>query len=187
MFRCFCVKVYSNGRHNVQYVKDEDLKKYYEFNKISKDRGAGIFVDGECIFKGYLANEMIRNWKKRIKQMMENDSVTKLNKYDIYHVSLKSIFSTEEPLILENIGYIESHEFDKETFWQLCNWSAYSDIKPPNLFADISTCITEVAFYDPDKDLYHVPLGIGWTYYTKIEDVEQYFRDLRFKYTHSLD
>lgn len=63
---------------------------------------------------------------------------------------------------LNNSGYIQLPEFDRDKCWEICNWSGYSDYKPENLFSQISSCSTDIIFLNPDTEEYHIPLGFGW-------------------------
>lgn len=61
-----------------------------------------------------------------------------------------------------NIGYIELNKFDEDECWHLCNWSAWSEIKPDNLHSKITVCNTDVIFHNPENDMYYTPGSTGW-------------------------
>ena len=94
-------------------------------------------------------------------------------KFDIFQVS--GLYKKDDPIIIENIGYIEDEKFDKDKFWTLCNWSEYSDNKPENLFANIEACGSNIVFYNPEEEKYHIPDVVGWDEANDFVDVESIF------------
>lgn len=65
------VGVYKNNQYKINIVREEDLEGHIEYNKIFRF-GRGLFVDGECVYKGYLSDEQIEEWKKKISKMKFN-------------------------------------------------------------------------------------------------------------------
>jgi len=62
-------------------------------------------------------------------------------------------------------GYIEddiSVIFNPEDYYDLCNWSCYSNNKPHNLHSNIEYCNHGVCFYNPATDKYYLALTKGW-------------------------
>ena len=76
---------------------------------------------------------------------------------------------------LENIGFLVLDKFNRDKCFEICNWSAFRDFKPENLFSNVASCSTEVVFLDPDTGLYHVPLTIGWQIARSREEVINIF------------
>ena len=68
-----------------------------------------------------------------------------------------------EDIKLSNIGYIFGYfNLNADDCWKICNWSAYTDTKPENLYADIDSCSTDVVFQNVDTGLFYIPLGFDW-------------------------
>ena len=95
-------------------------------------------------------------------------------KVDIYF--FKNIYSINEKLEYENIGFIETDTFDENYFWHICNWSAFTDKKPEILHSKIAACSVETVFYNPEKELYYIPLGFGWKTVNDFEKVIEHFK-----------
>lgn len=64
----FTVGVYANDSYKTNVVKDEHLEDHIEYNMKMRP-GRAFFVDGECLFKGYLSDERIALWTKKIAEM----------------------------------------------------------------------------------------------------------------------
>lgn len=62
------VGIYNNNEYKYNIVEDEDLEKHIEYNKTFRF-GRALFVDGKCVHKGYLSDERIKEWEKRISEM----------------------------------------------------------------------------------------------------------------------
>lgn len=64
----FTVGVYKNNQFKTNIVKEEHLESHIEYNKTFRF-GRGLFVDGKCVNKGYLSDEQVAEWEKRIAEM----------------------------------------------------------------------------------------------------------------------
>lgn len=64
----FTVGVYANGEYKTNVVKDEHLEDHIEYNKTFRF-GRALFVDGECVHKGYLSDERVVEWTEKISKM----------------------------------------------------------------------------------------------------------------------
>lgn len=84
---------------------------------------------------------------------------------------------------LENIGFLVLDNFNRDKCFEICNWSAFSNLKPENLFSDIASCSTEVTFLDPTTGLYHIPLSIGWRIAKSKEEVINIFTNNNLLFT----
>ena len=62
------VGVYKNDSYKYNIVYDEDLESHIEYNKTWRF-GRALFVDGKCVYQGYLSDEQIEDWTKRISEM----------------------------------------------------------------------------------------------------------------------
>lgn len=60
------VGVYNNDEYNI--VRDEDLERHIEYNKTFR-WGRALFVDGKCVNRGYLSDDRIKEWEKKISEM----------------------------------------------------------------------------------------------------------------------
>lgn len=69
------VGVYASGDHVINIVKDEHIIDHIEYNKLFRF-GRALFVNGECLNKGYLKEEDIVKWQDKIKAMNINSSMT---------------------------------------------------------------------------------------------------------------
>ena len=73
------VGVYANGDHIINIVRDEHIIGHIEYNQQFRP-GRALFVNGECINKGYLKDESVDKWKEKIKEM-NIDSSTSSERY----------------------------------------------------------------------------------------------------------
>ena len=64
----FTVGVYNNNQYKTNVVRHEDLESHIEYNKTWRF-GRALFVDGECVNKGYLSDERIAEWTEKISKM----------------------------------------------------------------------------------------------------------------------
>lgn len=62
------VGVYKNNEYKYNIVLDRDLEKHIEYNKTFRF-GRALFVDGKCVNRGYLSDEQIEDWTRRISEM----------------------------------------------------------------------------------------------------------------------
>jgi len=62
------VGVYSNQTFKKNVVRPEDLKRHIDYN-LRMRPGRAFFVDGSCIYRGYLTEEECLEWKEKIQQM----------------------------------------------------------------------------------------------------------------------
>lgn len=62
------VGVYNNNEYKYNIVLDEDLENHIEYNKTFRF-GRALFVDGKCVNRGYLSDERIEEWTRRISEM----------------------------------------------------------------------------------------------------------------------
>lgn len=62
------VGVYSNGQFKTNTVADEDLQNHIEYNKVMRF-GRALFVDGECVYAGYLSPERVEEWTEKLREM----------------------------------------------------------------------------------------------------------------------
>lgn len=62
------VGVYKNNEYKYNIVLDRDLEKHIEYNKTFRF-GRALFVDGKCVNQGYLSDEQIEDWTRRISEM----------------------------------------------------------------------------------------------------------------------
>lgn len=65
------VGLYSNESYVYNIVKEEHLEQHIEYNK-SMRPGRALFLDGKCIYKGYLCSELIEIWEMKISKMNFN-------------------------------------------------------------------------------------------------------------------
>jgi len=59
------IGVYANGDHVVNGVKKEHLKSHVNYNKTNRF-GRALFVDGKCVYSGYLSPEETKKFEQRI-------------------------------------------------------------------------------------------------------------------------
>lgn len=71
-------------------------------------------------------------------------------------------------------GYIEAKKFDRNEFWDLCNWSCYTENKPENLFSDIEVANSDVIFLHPKTQKYHLALPFGWKKFNCLDSLIEY-------------
>lgn len=62
------VGVYNNNEYKYNIVFDRDLENHIEYNKTFRF-GRALFVDGKCVNRGYLSDEQIEEWTRRISEM----------------------------------------------------------------------------------------------------------------------
>lgn len=74
------VGVYSNGEYIVNIVRDEHLQSHIEYNTTFRF-GRGLFIDGKCVYRGYLSEEKAKEWEEKIAEM--NIDITKAS--DMYY------------------------------------------------------------------------------------------------------
>jgi len=67
------VGVYNSEKFKVNIVRPEHLEGHIEYNKVMRF-GRALFVDGVCVNKGYLSDELITTWTKKIAEMQFNKS-----------------------------------------------------------------------------------------------------------------
>lgn len=61
------IGVYPDGSFKINGVLTEHLKDHIDYNKKMRF-GRSLFVDGKCVHKGYLDDETIKSFKKRIEK-----------------------------------------------------------------------------------------------------------------------
>lgn len=62
------VGVYKNNEYKYNIVLERDLENHIEYNKIFRF-GRALFVDGKCVHQGYLSDEQIEDWTRKISGM----------------------------------------------------------------------------------------------------------------------
>ena len=62
------IGVYKNGQYKVNIVREEHLENHIEYNKTMRF-GRALFVDGKCVYKGYLTDEEVSIWTEKIATM----------------------------------------------------------------------------------------------------------------------
>lgn len=67
------IGVYNNEDFKVNIVRPEHLERHIEYNKTMRF-GRALFVDGKCEYAGYLSDQMIEEWTKKIAAMTFNTS-----------------------------------------------------------------------------------------------------------------
>ena len=73
------IGVYKNMEYKVNGVDPNDLASHINYN-ITHRFGRALFVDGRCIYKGYLTDKQIDEFKQKIKA--ENIVAEKIS--DVY-------------------------------------------------------------------------------------------------------
>jgi len=68
------IGVYANGDHVVNIVRPEHLQDHIEYNKVMRF-GRALFVDGQCLNKGYLSKDAVESWRNSISTMNIDSSV----------------------------------------------------------------------------------------------------------------
>lgn len=71
------VGVYLSDNFKWNCVKEEDLQDHINFNKTFRF-GRALFVDGKCVYKGYLNEEKVKEWEDKISKMKFDNSVPTL-------------------------------------------------------------------------------------------------------------
>lgn len=82
---------------------------------------------------------------------------------------LKNIQVTEQ-------GYIKADYFDEDECWHLCNWSCWAEEKPENLLSDLEVVNSDVIFYNPKTERYHLALPSGWYVGNSLEEITQHIK-----------
>ena len=68
----------------------------------------------------------------------------------------------DKPITVD-CGYITADKFDEDDCWNLCNWSCWSkEGKPENLHSELDVCNSDVAFLNPDTNIWYVAKHVGW-------------------------
>lgn len=67
------IGVYNSDEYKINIVKPEHLKGHVEYN-MSWRWGRALFVDGVCVYNGYLSEEDIVEWTKKISEMNIDNS-----------------------------------------------------------------------------------------------------------------
>lgn len=62
------IGVYSSGNYKVNIVRPEHLKHHIKYNKTMRG-GRALFVDGKCVYAGYLSEEKTKEWEEKISEM----------------------------------------------------------------------------------------------------------------------
>lgn len=62
------IGVYSNDAYKQNIVRPEDLENHIEYNKKWRF-GRALFVDGNCVYEGFLPEEKITEWEEKIRSM----------------------------------------------------------------------------------------------------------------------
>ena len=60
------IGLYPNGEYKINGVLPEHLEEHIEYNKICRF-GRALFVDGKCIYNGYLSDEVVKAFEMKIK------------------------------------------------------------------------------------------------------------------------
>lgn len=97
-------------------------------------------------------------------------------KIKIYKANIFEIFGklTDKLEIVEN-GYIELDVFNRDKCWELCNWYDLRDEKPLELHSTILGVSSDVVFFNPEVEKYHIADSVGWKIADSFEDVKNYF------------
>ena len=59
-------------------------------------------------------------------------------------------------------GYINMEEFSADECWNLCNWTAWTEKKPNNLYSEISSCSHGICFTNTETQKKWLALSFGW-------------------------
>lgn len=62
------IGVYNSNEHKINIVKPEHLVGHIEYNKFWR-WGRALFVDGVCVYQGYLSDKDVAEWTKKISEM----------------------------------------------------------------------------------------------------------------------
>lgn len=62
------IGVYNSNDYKINIVKPEHLEGHIEYNK-SWRWGRALFVDGVCVYGGYLSEKDVIEWTKKISKM----------------------------------------------------------------------------------------------------------------------
>lgn len=65
------IGVYLNGSFKLNGVTPENLGTHIEHN-IKYRPGRALFVDGECVHKGYLCDEKVKSFEERISKSLKH-------------------------------------------------------------------------------------------------------------------
>lgn len=60
------IGLYADGSFKMNGVKPEHLQDHIEYNKTNR-WGRALFVDGKCVYGGYLSDEQTRRFEEHIK------------------------------------------------------------------------------------------------------------------------
>jgi hypothetical protein len=69
------IGVYSNGEFKSNIVAPEHLADHIEYNKTNRF-GRALFVNGECVYRGFISDELISEWEAKIPTMVFDTSRT---------------------------------------------------------------------------------------------------------------
>ena len=59
------IGIYLSGQFIINGVHPDHLESHIEYNKTARF-GRGLFVDGKCVHKGYLTDEMVETFERQI-------------------------------------------------------------------------------------------------------------------------
>jgi hypothetical protein len=62
------IGVYANDTFKTNIVRPEHLEDHIEYNKLWRF-GRALFVDGKCVYPGYLDESKVKEWEEKIGQM----------------------------------------------------------------------------------------------------------------------
>lgn len=68
------IGVNSNDSYVINIVRPEHLEGHIEYNKVMRF-GRALFVNGECVYEGYLSDATIEKWTLKISEMKIDTSI----------------------------------------------------------------------------------------------------------------
>ena len=69
------IGVYLNGDYKTNGVLPEHLEMHIEYNKKYR-LGRGLFVDGKCIYAGYLNSDEVKKFEQKAKGIIITECTT---------------------------------------------------------------------------------------------------------------
>ena len=69
--------VYQNGKYILEVVREVDLERHKTYCMTNR-QGMGIFINAECIQRGYLSGWQVKHWKRRIELVINNNIISNI-------------------------------------------------------------------------------------------------------------
>ena len=76
------VGVYKNGDYHINVVREEHLEDHILYNTTMRF-GRALFVDGKCIYDGYLTPSECDAWEAKMPEITKNVNINKAS--EKYH------------------------------------------------------------------------------------------------------